>query len=130
MDPPRDPRSHSPTSGQARAAPPTTPTTPHGNRACAGHTASTQRGLQLPAHPGSGCDSPSAAYIPQQPPRRCAGAERTSKMVLLRQAYGALFRRTSAFALSVVLGAVLFERAFDQGADALFEQLNQGVRAG
>ncbi|NXF81467.1 QCR9 protein, partial [Sclerurus mexicanus] len=38
----------------------------------------------------------------------------------------ALFRRTSTFALSVVLGAVLFERAFDQGADALFEHLNEG----
>uniref|UniRef100_A0A8C3H2E3 Cytochrome b-c1 complex subunit 9 n=1 Tax=Corvus moneduloides TaxID=1196302 RepID=A0A8C3H2E3_CORMO len=43
--------------------------------------------------------------------------------------YGSLFRRTSTFALSVVLGAVLFERAFDQGADALFERLNEGVRA-
>uniref|UniRef100_A0A8C3RCN6 Cytochrome b-c1 complex subunit 9 n=1 Tax=Cyanoderma ruficeps TaxID=181631 RepID=A0A8C3RCN6_9PASS len=43
--------------------------------------------------------------------------------------YGSLFRRTSTFALSVVLGAVLFERVFDQGADALFEQLNEGVRA-
>ncbi|NXD16467.1 QCR9 protein, partial [Nothocercus nigrocapillus] len=48
------------------------------------------------------------------------------KMVLLARAYGALFRRTSTFALTIVLGAVLFERAFDQGADALFEQLNQG----
>lgn len=50
-------------------------------------------------------------------------------MALLRQVYGSLFRRTSTFALSVVLGAVLFERVFDQGADALFEQLNEGVRA-
>ncbi|NXB25048.1 QCR9 protein, partial [Rhagologus leucostigma] len=48
------------------------------------------------------------------------------KMALLRQVYGSLFRRTSTFALSVVLGAVLFERAFDQGVDALFEQLNEG----
>ncbi|XP_063271611.1 cytochrome b-c1 complex subunit 9 [Prinia subflava] len=47
-------------------------------------------------------------------------------MALLRQVYGSLFRRTSTFALTVVLGAVLFERVFDQGADALFEQLNQG----
>lgn len=30
------------------------------------------------------------------------------------------------FALTVVLGAVLFERAFDQGADAIFEHLNEG----
>ncbi|POI27020.1 hypothetical protein CIB84_009230, partial [Bambusicola thoracicus] len=47
-------------------------------------------------------------------------------MALLRQAYSALFRRTSTFALTVVLGAVLFERAFDQGADAIFEHLNEG----
>ncbi|XP_025895963.1 cytochrome b-c1 complex subunit 9 [Nothoprocta perdicaria] len=47
-------------------------------------------------------------------------------MVLLSRAYGALFRRTSTFALTIVLGAVVFERVFDQGADALFERLNQG----
>ncbi|XP_021268688.1 cytochrome b-c1 complex subunit 9 [Numida meleagris] len=47
-------------------------------------------------------------------------------MALLRQAYSALFRRTSTFALTVVLGAVLFERAFDQGADAIFDRLNEG----
>ncbi|KAK4813225.1 hypothetical protein QYF61_018026 [Mycteria americana] len=51
-------------------------------------------------------------------------------MALLRQAYSALFRRTSTFALTIVLGAVLFERAFDQGADAIFEHLNEGVREG
>ncbi|TRZ20944.1 hypothetical protein HGM15179_006125 [Zosterops borbonicus] len=47
-------------------------------------------------------------------------------MALLRQVYGSLFRRTSTFALSVVLGAVLFERVFDHGGDILFEQLNEG----
>lgn len=73
---------------------------------------------------------PSTAYIPQQPSRRGAVAERAGKMVLLRRVYGSLFRRSSTFALSIMLGAVLFERAFDQGADALFEQLNEGVRAG
>lgn len=51
-------------------------------------------------------------------------------MALLRQAYSSLFRRTSTFALSIVLGAVVFERAFDQGADAIFEHLNEGVRPG
>ncbi|XP_053558165.1 cytochrome b-c1 complex subunit 9 [Bombina bombina] len=40
--------------------------------------------------------------------------------------YQALFRRTSTFALTVVFGALLFERAFDQGADALFDHLNRG----
>uniref|UniRef100_U3JX06 Complex III subunit 9 n=1 Tax=Ficedula albicollis TaxID=59894 RepID=U3JX06_FICAL len=52
-----------------------------------------------------------------------------SPMVNSFSMYSSLFRRTSTFALSVVLGAVLFERAFDQGADALFEYLNEGVRA-
>ncbi|XP_042661718.1 cytochrome b-c1 complex subunit 9 [Tyto alba] len=47
-------------------------------------------------------------------------------MALLGRVYGALFRRTSTFALTIVLGAVLFERAFDQGADAIFEHLNEG----
>ncbi|XP_030074391.1 cytochrome b-c1 complex subunit 9 [Microcaecilia unicolor] len=47
-------------------------------------------------------------------------------MALIGRAYVFLFRRTSTFALSIVLGAVVFERAFDQGADALFEHLNRG----
>ncbi|NXV75350.1 QCR9 protein, partial [Atlantisia rogersi] len=46
--------------------------------------------------------------------------------VLLRRVYSALFRRTSTFAFTIVLGAVVFERAFDQGADAIFERLNEG----
>lgn len=50
-------------------------------------------------------------------------------MVLLKKVYSSLFRRSSTFALSIVLGAVIFERAFDQGADALFDHLNEGVRA-
>uniref|UniRef100_A0A8C5LUV1 Complex III subunit 9 n=1 Tax=Leptobrachium leishanense TaxID=445787 RepID=A0A8C5LUV1_9ANUR len=44
--------------------------------------------------------------------------------------YRSLFRRTSTFALTVVVGAVLFERVFDQGADALYSHLNEGVRSG
>ncbi|XP_068127597.1 cytochrome b-c1 complex subunit 9 [Hyperolius riggenbachi] len=47
-------------------------------------------------------------------------------MSILGTAYRSLFRRTSTFALTLVVGAVVFERAFDQGADALFEHLNQG----
>lgn len=43
--------------------------------------------------------------------------------------YSLLFRRTSTFALTVAVGALFFERAFDQGADAIYEHLNQGVRA-
>nr|XP_014354560.1 PREDICTED: cytochrome b-c1 complex subunit 9 isoform X1 [Latimeria chalumnae] len=48
-------------------------------------------------------------------------------MALSRQVYNLLFRRTSTFALTIMVGAVLFERIFDQGGDALFEQLNRGV---
>nr|XP_060644312.1 cytochrome b-c1 complex subunit 9 [Anolis sagrei ordinatus] len=47
-------------------------------------------------------------------------------MVLSRRVYNLLFRRTSTFALSIAVGALTFERAFDQGADALFEHLNKG----
>ncbi|XP_063769431.1 cytochrome b-c1 complex subunit 9 [Pseudophryne corroboree] len=45
---------------------------------------------------------------------------------MLNTVYRSLFRRTSTFTLTIVLGVVLFERAFDQGADALFEHLNRG----
>ncbi|XP_075685910.1 cytochrome b-c1 complex subunit 9 [Rhinoderma darwinii] len=47
-------------------------------------------------------------------------------MSLLSAAYRSVFRRTSTFTFGIVLGVVLFERAFDQGADALFEHLNRG----
>ncbi|XP_038619355.1 cytochrome b-c1 complex subunit 9 [Tachyglossus aculeatus] len=40
--------------------------------------------------------------------------------------YSLLFRRTSRFALTIVVGVLVFERAFDQGGDALYEHLNQG----
>ncbi|KAM4827104.1 cytochrome b-c1 complex subunit 9 [Thomomys bottae] len=40
--------------------------------------------------------------------------------------YSLLFRRTSTFALTIVVGALFFERAFDQGADAIYEQMNEG----
>ncbi|XP_069475385.1 cytochrome b-c1 complex subunit 9 [Ambystoma mexicanum] len=40
--------------------------------------------------------------------------------------YNLFFRRTSTFTLTVVLGVVVFERAFDQGADALYDHLNRG----
>lgn len=48
-------------------------------------------------------------------------------MTLGRQIYNALFRRTSTFALTIVVSALVFERAFDQGADALYDHLNKGV---
>nr|XP_044988844.1 cytochrome b-c1 complex subunit 9 isoform X2 [Jaculus jaculus] len=42
--------------------------------------------------------------------------------------YSLLFRRTSTFALTIAVGALFFERAFDQGADAFYEHINEGVR--
>nr|XP_032624177.1 cytochrome b-c1 complex subunit 9 isoform X1 [Chelonoidis abingdonii] len=49
-------------------------------------------------------------------------------MPLRSRLYNVFFRRTSTFALTIVLGALVFERAFDQGADAFYERLNHGVR--
>ncbi|KAM6165823.1 cytochrome b-c1 complex subunit 9 [Erethizon dorsatum] len=40
--------------------------------------------------------------------------------------YSLLFRRTSTFALTIAVGALFFERAFDQGADAIYEHINDG----
>ena len=48
---------------------------------------------------------------------------------LTARLYSVLFRRTSTFALTIAVGALFFERAFDQGADAIYEHINQGVRA-
>nr|XP_056715598.1 cytochrome b-c1 complex subunit 9 [Euleptes europaea] len=47
-------------------------------------------------------------------------------MALGRQLYHLLFRRTSTFALTIIVGAVVFERVFDQGADALYDHMNKG----
>ena len=48
-------------------------------------------------------------------------------MAFGRHIYNALFRRTSTFALTIVIGAVLFERVFDQTLDNHYESVNQGV---
>lgn len=48
---------------------------------------------------------------------------------LTSRLYTLLFRRTSTFALTIAVGALFFERAFDQGADAIYEHINEGVRA-
>ena len=34
--------------------------------------------------------------------------------------------RTRATALTIAVGALFFERAFDQGADAIYEHINEG----
>lgn len=51
----------------------------------------------------------------------------TDDMALSRTLYNAIFKRTSTFAVTIVVSAVFFERVFDQGGDALFEHLNRGV---
>lgn len=48
-------------------------------------------------------------------------------MTLAKQVYRVLLRRSATFALTVVVGALLFERAFDQSADSIFEQVNKEV---
>lgn len=48
-------------------------------------------------------------------------------MSLAKSVYHLLFRRTSTFAITIMVGAVFFERLFDQGGDAVFEQMNRGV---
>ncbi|XP_033951709.1 cytochrome b-c1 complex subunit 9 [Gymnodraco acuticeps] len=47
-------------------------------------------------------------------------------MSLAKSVYNLLFRRTSTFAVTIMVGAVFFERLFDQGGDAIFEELNRG----
>ncbi|KAI1882417.1 hypothetical protein AGOR_G00250480 [Albula goreensis] len=47
-------------------------------------------------------------------------------MALTKSVYNLLFRRTSTFAISVMIGAVVFERMFDQAGNAMFDQLNHG----
>ena len=49
-------------------------------------------------------------------------------MGLTRTAYNLIFRRSSSFMLTMVVGAVVFERWYDFGADAIWENMNKGVR--
>jgi ubiquinol-cytochrome c reductase subunit 9 len=42
--------------------------------------------------------------------------------------YNALFRRTSTFAATIMLGAFCFERTFDVTSEYIFESINRGVR--
>ncbi|XP_051960089.1 uncharacterized protein LOC127627658 isoform X2 [Xyrauchen texanus] len=50
----------------------------------------------------------------------------STSMALAKSVYNLLFRRTSTFAISIMVGAVFFERMFDQGGDAIFENINRG----
>ncbi|XP_076850510.1 cytochrome b-c1 complex subunit 9 [Brachyhypopomus gauderio] len=47
-------------------------------------------------------------------------------MALVNKVYGLLFKRTSTFVVTIMVGAVVFERVFDQAGDALFDHLNRG----
>ncbi|CAI8043984.1 Cytochrome b-c1 complex subunit 9 [Geodia barretti] len=40
--------------------------------------------------------------------------------------YNALFRRTSTFALTAVLGGVVFERWYSSWSDSMWERINRG----
>jgi hypothetical protein len=42
--------------------------------------------------------------------------------------YRSLFRRTSTFAATILLGAFFFERTFDVTSEYIFESINRGVR--
>ena len=42
--------------------------------------------------------------------------------------YHTLFKRTSTITLTIIAGAFVFERFYDQAVDNLFENLNRGVR--
>lgn len=49
-----------------------------------------------------------------------------ARMSVGRTVYNALFRRTSTFAVTIVIGAFAFERVFDEGMDNLWENMNRG----
>ena len=48
-------------------------------------------------------------------------------MTLARTLHNIFLKRTSTFALTILVGAVFFERAFDHGADALWDRMNKDV---
>lgn len=49
-------------------------------------------------------------------------------MALGKTVYNIFFRRTSTFFVTVLVGAVFFERAFEASTDALWDRMNKGVR--
>merc|ERR1712241_1129227 len=54
------------------------------------------------------------------------GTPQTDKMSFVTNIYQGLFRRTSTFTLTILVGALVFERAFDQGVDWVWETKNRG----
>ena len=49
-------------------------------------------------------------------------------MALSKTIYNIFFRRTSTFFVTVLVGAVFFERAFEASTDTLWDRMNKGVR--
>jgi hypothetical protein len=47
---------------------------------------------------------------------------------LVGNVYRSLFKRTSTFAATILLGAFFFERTFDVTSEYIFESINRGVR--
>uniref|UniRef100_T2M465 Complex III subunit 9 n=1 Tax=Hydra vulgaris TaxID=6087 RepID=T2M465_HYDVU len=45
---------------------------------------------------------------------------------VLTKAYNLLFKRSSTFAVTIIVGAFLFERTFDPIMDGIWERRNQG----
>lgn len=41
--------------------------------------------------------------------------------------YNTLFKRTSTYAVAIMASVFFFERAFDVGAETIFERANKGV---
>lgn len=41
--------------------------------------------------------------------------------------YNIFFKRTSTYVLTILVGAVFFERVFDYGLDSLWDKINRGV---
>ncbi|XP_005278877.2 cytochrome b-c1 complex subunit 9 isoform X1 [Chrysemys picta bellii] len=65
-------------------------------------------------------------FLVQAAPVLARASPEEAVMPLRSRLYSVFFRRTSTFALTIVLGVLVFERAFDQGADAFYERLNHG----
>lgn len=47
-------------------------------------------------------------------------------MAITTKIYNALFRRTSTFAATIIVGAFIFERTFDPVMDGIWERNNSG----
>lgn len=71
----------------------------------------------------SSLTTPSWAFISNW----CAPPTTPEKMALGNPFYSALFRRTSTFTLTLILGSVFFERWYDSWSDLAWERLNRGV---